>query len=101
MNRLVNIGLIAILALLICSCDRDKQSATKSFLQIGEFTINKVSSNLTLVRDGAGRTLALVPREAPAPEGYEPQMIVRTPVKRVVAYGSFDVATLRVFGRLR
>ncbi len=100
MNRLVNIGLIAILALLICSCDRDKQSATKSFLQIGEFTINKVSSNLTLVRDGAGRTLALVPREAPAPEGYEPQMIVRTPVKRVVAYGSFDVATLRVLGVL-
>ena len=102
MNRLVNVvtlGLILILALVVGGCNRDKNPA-KSFLQIGEFTITKVNKDLTLVRDGAGRTLALVPREAPAPKGYEPHMIVRTPVKRVVAYGSFDIATLRVLGVL-
>jgi iron complex transport system substrate-binding protein len=100
MNRLVSISLIVLLALVISACDGDRNSATKSFLQIGEFTITKVNEDLTLVRDGAGRTLALVPRTSPAPEGYEPYMIVRTPVNRVVAYGSFDIATLRVLGVL-
>lgn len=95
MKRIITISLILILALVMGGCDRDKKPA-KSFLQIGEFTITKVNKDLTLVRDGAGRTLALVPGKAPAPEGYEPYMIVRTPVKRVVAYGSFDIAALRV-----
>ncbi len=70
----------------------------KSFLKIGEFTINRVSPKLTLVRDGAGRTLALVPRGAEAPQGYAPTMVIRVPVKRVAAYGTFDVSTLRVLG---
>ena len=100
MKRMITISLILILALVMGGCDRDKKPAQKSFLQIGEFTITKVNKDLTLVRDGSGRTLALVPREAPAPEGYEPHMIVRTPVKRVAAYGSFDIATLRVLGVL-
>lgn len=98
-NRIVT--LLALLCLLaLPACDRDNKPDRKPFLQIGEFTITTVNKNLTLVRDGAGRTLALVPRKAPAPKGYPSYMIVRTPVQRVAAYGSFDVATLRVLGVL-
>lgn len=98
MNRIISIGLIFIF-LLLSGCDLKKEPK-KSFLQIGEFTINRVSDTLTLAQDGAGRTLALVPRGAPSPEGYSSTMIIRTPVRRVAAYGSFDVATLRALGVL-
>ncbi len=98
MNRILSIGMI-LLFLLLSGCDQKKESK-KSFLQIGEFTISRVSDTLTLARDGAGRTLALVPRGAPAPHGYSPTMIIRTPVQRVAAYGLFDVATLRALGVL-
>jgi iron complex transport system substrate-binding protein len=47
------------------------------------------------VRDGAGRTLVLVPRHAPAPKDVDSNRLVRTPVERVAAYGFFDVATMR------
>jgi iron complex transport system substrate-binding protein len=101
MNRLVKtISLIVSVTFFLVACDDAEKTVKKAFLQIGEFTITKVNNDLTLIRDGAGRTLALAPREAPTPEGYEPHMIVRTPVKKVVAYGSFDVATLRVLGVL-
>lgn len=88
--------------LVTTGCDRQEKSLkkNKSFLQIGEFTITRENDTLILARDGAGRTLALVPRDAPAPEGYAPSMIIRTPVRRVAAYGSFDVATLRALGVL-
>ncbi|WP_457573110.1 ABC transporter substrate-binding protein [Desulfolithobacter sp.] len=99
--------------LLLTACDRsdnngdslnNSSSNTKvtgtSFLQIGEFTITRKDDKLTVVRDGAGRRLALVPRGAPLPDGFAPSMVVRTPVRRVVAYGFFDVATLRVLGVL-
>ncbi len=88
--------------LVLSACEQQEKPAkkTKSFLQIGEFTITRESDILTLARDGAGRTLALVPRDAPAPEGYSPSAIIRTPVRRVAAYGSFDVATLRALGVL-
>ncbi len=90
------------LPLLLGGCDRKKDSSKKqSFLQIGEFTIHKKSGNLTVVRDGAGRNLALVPRGAPAPLDFPPERIIRVPVKRVAAYSSFDVATLRILGVLR
>ncbi len=84
----------------LSACDRSTDPKKKSFLQIGAFSVTRVNDTLTLVRDGAGRTLALVPRGAPAPEGYAPTMIIRTPVRRVVAYSAFDVATLNVLGVL-
>jgi iron complex transport system substrate-binding protein len=71
-----------------------------SFLQIGEFTVNRLAPERTEVRDGAGRTLVLVPRHAPVPEDVDPNRLVRTPVERVAAYGFFDVATLRALGVL-
>ncbi len=109
MNR---IWLLALL-LLLTACDRsgpvtdnpaggttNSENGGNSFLQIGEFTVTRRNDNLTVVRDGAGRRLALVPRSAPLPAGFAPTMVVRTPVRRVVAYGFFDVATLRVLGVL-
>ncbi len=94
-------ALCCIIALLLPGCRSDHQEVKKkSFLQIGEFTITRVNDQLIRARDGAGRTLALVPRGAPAPQGYAPSMIIRTPVRRVAAYGAFDVATLRVLGKI-
>ena len=74
--------------------------ARPAFLQIGEFSVHRVSDTHTEVRDGAGRTLILIPHNAPLPPGCDPKRVVRTPVKRVAAYGYFDVATLRVLGVL-
>lgn len=86
--------------ILLSGCNEEKTKTKTSFLQIGEFAINRVSDDLTVVRDGAGRNLALIPREAKVPEGFEPNMVVRVPVQSVVAYGGFDVAALRVLGVL-
>jgi iron complex transport system substrate-binding protein len=97
----MNPSLAAILsALLIFACTKADGDKKQSFIQIGEFTITRVSENRTKVRDGAGRTLVLVPRSAPKPEDIDPAMLVRTPVKRVVAFGLFDVATMRALGVL-
>jgi len=71
-----------------------------SFVQIGEFAVHRVSPDRTEVRDGAGRSLVLIPREAPAPEDVDANRVVRVPVRRVAAYGFFDVATLRALGVL-
>jgi iron complex transport system substrate-binding protein len=78
--------------------DWNRFTQGKGFLKIGEFTIDRVSEQLTLVRDGAGRTLALVPRGTPAPAGFAPTMVIQVPVRRVAAYSPFDVSTLRVLG---
>jgi iron complex transport system substrate-binding protein len=87
-------------AMLIFSCSKTGKEKNQSFIQIGEFTITQVTPEHTEVRDGAGRTLALVPRGAPAPKGVDPVRLIRTPVKRVAAYGFFDVATMRALGVL-
>jgi iron complex transport system substrate-binding protein len=100
----------ALLLVVVCcsACGKSGSSAdggadggaSPDFLQIGEFTVNRLSPERTEVRDGAGRTLVLVPRHAPAPEDVDPNRLVRTPVERVVAYGFFDVATLKALGVL-
>lgn len=87
--------------LLICACSEAGGRKQGDFIQIGEFTVNRISDQRTDVRDGAGRTLVLVPRDAPAPEDVAPNHVVRTPVRRVVAYGFFDVATMRALGVLK
>lgn len=80
--------------------DRSGGEARPAFLQIGEFAVHRISANRTEVRDGAGRTLILIPRGAPVPDDCDPRHVVRTPVKRVAAYGYFDVAALRMLGVL-
>lgn len=71
-----------------------------SFMTIGDFTVHRISSNWTEVRDGAGRTFVLIPRGQKAPEGYAPHQVVRVPVRRVVAYSPFSVAILKALGVL-
>ncbi len=72
-----------------------------SFMSIGSFSVNPLGDGYVDVRDGAGRTLILVPRGKKVPEGYEPSQVVRIPVKRVVAYGLFDIAILKALGVLK
>ena len=75
----------------------DAAKQKKSFMNIGEFSVNKKDSH-TEVRDGAGRKLALVPRGARAPDGFAPSEIIEVPVRRVVAYRAFEVGILAVLG---
>jgi iron complex transport system substrate-binding protein len=97
----LKVHLAAILSLwLILACSKTEGDKTQSFIQIGEFTITRVAADRTEVRDGAGRTLVLVPRSAPTPKDVDPVRLVRTPVQRVAAYGYFDVATMRALGVL-
>ena len=63
----------------------------------GKITYEEAHENGFLERDGAGRTLVLIPRDAEAPEGVDPNRVIRVPVRRVAAYGFFDVATLISF----
>jgi iron complex transport system substrate-binding protein len=98
---LTNPTLAALLsALLIVACSKAGGEKKQSFIHIGEFTITHIADGRTEVRDGAGRSLVLVPRNAPTPKDVDPVRLVRTPVQRVVAYGFFDVATLRALGAL-
>lgn len=100
-RSLTNPSLAAILsALLIFACSKADGNKKQSFVQIGEFTVTRVAEDRTEVRDGAGRTLVLVPRSAPTPTDVAPERLVRTPVQRVAAYGFFDVATMRALGVL-
>ncbi|BBO82593.1 ABC transporter substrate-binding protein [Desulfosarcina ovata subsp. sediminis] len=85
---------------LVCACSNSGEEKQADFIQIGEFTVNRISDQRTEVRDGAGRTLVLIPRDVPAPDDVDPHRLVRTPVKRVVAYGFFDVAIMRALGVL-
>lgn len=95
----LNPFLSAILSfMLIFACSKGDGGKQQSFVQIGEFTITRMAEDRTEVRDGAGRTLVLVPRGVPAPGDVEPVRLVRTPVQRVAAYGFFDVATMRALG---
>ena len=98
--------LIGLLVLAGCRSEKDAANGSgperqqPAFLQIGEFSINRISPERTEVRDGAGRTLVLIPRESAMPTDVRPSQVVRTPVQRVAAYGAFDIAVLRALGVL-
>ena len=96
---------VSIVLVCITGCSNDNESTAKekgtedlSFMSIGSFAVNPLGDGFTEVRDGAGRTLILVPRGEDVPDGYDSSQVVRIPVKRVVAYGSFDVAILKALG---
>ena len=93
--------IILITLLLSASFSCTNNSAeNESFIQIGDFTVNKISEERTEVRDGAGRKLVLIPRNATAPKDVDPHRIVRVPVQRITAAGYFDIATLKALGVL-
>lgn len=85
------------LIFVITACDNMKNESKESFINLGDFAINTKATH-TEMRDGAGRILALVPRGQPHPEGFEPTMVIETPVQRVVTFSFFDVAILRALG---
>jgi iron complex transport system substrate-binding protein len=97
-HKLKNV-LIILFLLFFYSCSNNS-SKKESFIQIGDFTVNKISEERTEVRDGAGRKLVLIPRNATAPKDVEPYRIVRVPVQRITAAGYFDIATLKALGVL-
>ena len=99
-RRMIRCFAIILIASLIGACGKTDGDKRQSFIQIGEFTVNRVAPDRTDVRDGAGRTLVLIPRDAKAPKDVDPNRIVRVPVERVAAYGYFDVATMRALGVL-
>jgi hypothetical protein len=47
------------------ACKQNDGGGQKSFLQVGEFSAQRVSPDLTKVRDSAGRTLYLHPEAYP------------------------------------
>jgi iron complex transport system substrate-binding protein len=100
-RRLIIIATLVLLACGLAGCGNSSGKEHQSFIQIGEFTVNRISAERTEVRDGAGRTLVLVPRGVEAPKDVDPNRLVRTPVERVAAYGFFDVATMRALGVLK
>ena len=98
-TKVLPVLLLMIVALAACS--NSDGDGRQPFIQIGEFTVNRISGERTEVRDGAGRSLVLVPRQSAAPKDVAPNRLVRTPVERVAAYGYFDIATLRALGVLK
>lgn len=94
---LLGIILMIILFLGLSSCVPESETPS-SFINIGEFGVNRVDDHMIKIRDGAGRNLVLIPRGDPKPEGYEPYQVIEIPVRSVVAYGWFDVSILKVLG---
>jgi len=98
--RTVAFLLLLPVVLLASACkDEDRKSEAPAFMSIGDFAVTRKPTHIE-VRDGAGRTLALVPRGAEAPPGFAPSMVVRVPVRRVVAYGAFEVGILKALGEI-
>ncbi len=73
---------------------------SRSFVNIGKFTVKKLPENCKELKDGAGRTLILVPRGEMPPEGYDRHQIIEVPVRRVVAYSGYHVGMLKAIGVL-
>ncbi len=104
--RRQGIFLLMLLFLAACNSDPDKQtsvdkdSSQPAFLQIGSFSVQRVSASRIDVRDGAGRTLVLIERGSEPPSDVPATNVIEIPVQRVAAYGYFEVCVLRALGVL-
>ena len=90
---------IAVISPLGCS-EKDGSREIMFFLDIGQFSVESYQDGTTLIKDGAGRSILLVPRGKQAPPGFEGIPVVYTPVKKVVAFRYFDVSVLKALGVL-
>jgi iron complex transport system substrate-binding protein len=91
-----------LLALSACKDEGEKKAAVgassqASFLNVGEFAVARKDGYIE-ARDGAGRTLALVPPGGKAPASFSPSMVVHIPAKRVMAYGAFEIGLMKAMG---
>ena len=91
---------IAVLSVFLLAACRQEAGSRTSFRNIGEFSVKTLPDNCKEIRDGAGRTLVLVPRGQKPPDGYERHQIIEIPVRRVVAYSGYNVALLKALGIL-
>jgi len=89
----------ALSVFLLAACSQEPGSRTP-FRSIGEFSVKTLPDNCKEIRDGAGRTLVLVPRGQKPPDGYERYQIIDIPARRVVAYSGYNVALLKALGIL-
>ena len=71
-----------------------------SFQSFGEFSVKEIAEGIHEIRDGDGSIFVLVQRGKKAPAGYNKNQIILVPVKRVIAYSSYDIAMLKVLGVL-
>ncbi len=94
------LALILLLLLGAAACTPDPAGEGSSFIDIGGFSIKKLADNCKEITDGAGRILVLVPRGQNPPPGYDKNQIIKTPVRRVVAYSGFNVSMLKALGVL-
>jgi iron complex transport system substrate-binding protein len=98
LGRIARLGAALALAAALGGCfGGGEQKPKASFMNIGEFSVNKKAA-FTEVRDGAGRKLALIPRGGKVPEGFAPTNVIEVPVQRVIAYRSFEVGILAALG---
>lgn len=88
---------LALILMLVAGCDDAMRGNQQSFINLGDFAVN-AKTEYTEMRDGAGRMMAIVPRGAPHPDGFDPTMVVETPVQRVVVFSNFDIAILHALG---
>lgn len=91
--------IVVLSVFLLAACHQEAGGRT-SFRSIGEFSVKTLPDNCKEIRDGAGRTLVLVPRGQKPPYGYERHQIIEMPVRRVVAYSGYNVALLKALGIL-
>jgi len=99
-GRCKTLAIITLLLLGAAACSREPIDKDPSFIDIGGFSIKELTDNCDEITDGAGRILVLVPRGQNPPSGYEKKQIIKTPVRRVVAYSGFNVSMLKALGVL-
>ena len=100
-NRKINMLFIAFIAMWLMACsDQAHKGREKFFLDLGQFSVESLGRNVTLVKDGAGRKFVLAPKGTFIPNDLAGIPIIQVPVRRVVAFRFFDVCCLKALGAL-
>ena len=73
---------------------------TSSFQSFGEFSVKEIGEGIHEIRDGDGSIFVLVKRGKKAPACYNKNQIIPVPIKRIMAYSTYNIAMLKVLGVL-
>ncbi len=85
--------LVSVTVILFSGC-------SPTFQSFGEFSVKEIGEGIHEIRDGDGSIFVLVQRGKKAPAGYNKNRIIQVPVKRVIAYSTYNIAMLKVLGVL-